>query len=153
MTIGELINQYCASHGITKQQFAQNCNVSKGYISMLINGKNPKTGKPIKPTIETYNDIATAMGMTIHELFETIDDAPVTLNTSKKIIEIQEYQKPSETYYDSIIDDEMNAIREDFRRNPELRTLFNLQRKATKQELRQMEAFIRAIRSSNDHED
>ena len=44
-------------------------------------------------------------------------------------------------------------MREDIRRNPELRTLFDLQRKATKSELRQMEAFIRAIRSSNDHED
>ena len=52
-------------------------------------------------------------------------------------------------------DDEKDLwqMREDIRRNPELRTLFDLQRKATKSELRQMEAFIRAIRSSNDHED
>lgn len=52
-------------------------------------------------------------------------------------------------------DDEKDLwqMREDIRRNPELRTLFDLQRKATKSELRQMEAFIRAIRSSNDHDD
>lgn len=44
-------------------------------------------------------------------------------------------------------------MREEMRRKPELRTLYDLQRKASKTELRQMEAFIRAIRSSNDHEE
>ena len=50
-------------------------------------------------------------------------------------------------------DRELWQIREDMRRNPELRTLYDLQRKATKAELKQMQAFIRAIRSSNEAED
>ena len=45
--------------------------------------------------------------------------------------------------------DEIWQIREDFRRNPELRTLHDLQRNATKKELKQIEAFIRAIRSGD----
>lgn len=47
-------------------------------------------------------------------------------------------------------DDELWQMREDMRRNPELRVLFDLQRNATASELRQMAAFIKAIRSSNE---
>ena len=74
MTIGELIEKYCFQHGITNQRFAERCGVSKGYISQLINGKNPKTGKPITPTIETYIKMADAMNISIDELFRQVDD-------------------------------------------------------------------------------
>ena len=50
-------------------------------------------------------------------------------------------------------DDELWQIREDFRRNPELRTLHSLARKATPKQLRQMEAIIRAIRCEGDEEE
>lgn len=134
MSIGELIKEYLRQNNQTYQQFADRCHVSKAYISMLVNGKNPKTGKPIRPTIETYADIADAMGMTIDQLFATIDDAPVTLTAS------------------NTDDDELWQIREDFRRNPELRTIHSLARKATPKQLRQMEAIIRAIRSEGDED-
>lgn len=50
-------------------------------------------------------------------------------------------------------DDEVWQIREEMRRNPELRTLYDLQRKATKTELKQIKAFIRAIRSDGHEEE
>lgn len=81
MTIGELIEKYCSQHGITNQRFAERCGVSKGYISQLINGKNPKTGKPITPTIETYIKMADAMNISIDELFRQVDDVPVALKS------------------------------------------------------------------------
>lgn len=79
MTIGELIDSYCKRTGITNQRFAALCGVSKGYISQLINGKNPKTGKPITPTIERYIQIANAMNISIDELFKQVDDVPIAL--------------------------------------------------------------------------
>ena len=82
MTIGEVIQQYCQEHKTTYQQFADACGVTKGYISMLVNEKNPKTGKPIRPTIESYQAIANAMGMALDELFARVDDAPVALKLS-----------------------------------------------------------------------
>ena len=133
MSLGELIAKYCAEHSISQQSFAKQIHKSKAYISMLVNNRNPKTGRPIAPTVETYAEIADAMGMTLNELFNAIDDAPVTINTGAT-------------------DDELWQMREEMRRNPELRVLFDLQRNATKSELKQMAAFIRAIRS-NDHED
>ena len=46
MRIGELIKEYCESHGMSYQKFADSCGVSKGYVSMLIKGVNNKTGRP-----------------------------------------------------------------------------------------------------------
>ena len=88
MTIGELIAEFCRNTGMTNQRFAEKCSVSKGYISQLINGKNPKTGRPITPTIETYIKIAETMNMTLDELFRKIDDVPVALkNQSQNTLE------------------------------------------------------------------
>ena len=136
MTLGEYIINYCNSHGISKRQFADMCGVTSGYISMVVNNVNPKTGKPLKPTIETYMKFASAMGMSVDQLFGEIEDSPVSL-----VLPTREE------------DEELWQIREDFRRNPELRTLHSLTRNATKKEVKQVEAFIRAIRSSNDYEE
>ena len=90
MTIGEIVSKYCKEHGITFQQFAVKCSLSKGYVSMLVNEKNPKTGKPLKPTIETYQNIADGMHMTLDELFEVMDDAPVRLNKKSQDQQLNE---------------------------------------------------------------
>ena len=50
-------------------------------------------------------------------------------------------------------DDEMWQLREDFRRNPELRTVLSLARNASKKEMKQIEAIIRTLRSSNEYEE
>ena len=61
----------------------------------------------------------------------------------------------SESEVESMIgsgsDDELWQMREDMRRNPELRVLFDLQRNATKAELKQMQAFIKAIRGTDEN--
>lgn len=79
MRIGEIIAAYCKDHGLSYRQFALQCGVTNGYISMIVNGANPKTGRPLNPTIETYGKLAAGMGMTTNELFEVMDDAPVSL--------------------------------------------------------------------------
>ena len=86
MTIGELIENYCTRTGTTNPRFAELCGVSKGYISQLINGRNPKTNRPITPTIETYIKIAETMNITLDALFEQIDDAPILLKSSEHTI-------------------------------------------------------------------
>jgi transcriptional regulator with XRE-family HTH domain len=69
MSIGEIIQQYCRERGITQKQFARASKVSSGYISMLVNEKNPKSGRPIVPTIDTFDNIASAMCISTEELF------------------------------------------------------------------------------------
>ena len=166
MTVGELIQQYCLSHGITNQQFAELSHVSKAYVSMLVNGKNPKTGKPPIPSVKTYQKIADAMGITLQDLLhETENDTPSYYHTIPSGHQApigkqdQSYRGLANAIVEKlrqsddlgiVADDELMDLREDLRRNPELRTLYDLQRKATKAELKQMEAFIKAIRSAND---
>ena len=85
MTLGDIIVNYCRDHAMSKRQFAIQAGLSSGYISMLIANVNPTTGKPMKPTLETYQSIANVIGMSLDELFEVMDDAPVTLRKGSSV--------------------------------------------------------------------
>jgi len=96
MNIGEIIKEYCYEHGMPAREFAEKCGVTAGYISMLINGKNSKTGRPMTPTIETYNSMAGVMGLTIEELFDKMDNAPVRLRHDRselKLVDFKDLQR------------------------------------------------------------
>ena len=84
MTIGECVKNYCYEHSLSYRSFAKLCGLSSGYISMLVNGRNPKTGKPITPDVDTYVRLASCMGMTLDELFHKIDDSPIRVNYHAK---------------------------------------------------------------------
>lgn len=127
MTFGELIGQYLRQNRQTYQQFADRCHVSKAYISMLVNGKNPKTGEPIKPTIQTYSDIADAMGLTIDRLFDIIDDAPVALSKQS----------------------DAQQAREELAGDPDRKALLNLARYGSAQDVRAVASLIDALRATN----
>lgn len=79
MTLGEYIKQYRELHGLSQRQFAHQCNVSNGYISMLEKNMNPKTGKPLTPQVSMLLNIAAGMGMTLSDLLTIVDDMPVVL--------------------------------------------------------------------------
>ena len=80
MTIGEIVKRYREEHGLSQRQFAERCgDITNGYISMLEQGKNPSTGKPIVPSIEKVASLARAMGLTLHQLVDMADDSPVTI--------------------------------------------------------------------------
>jgi transcriptional regulator with XRE-family HTH domain len=83
LKIGDFIKQYRDANNLSQREFAKRCNVSNGYISMLEEGKNPKTNEPIVPTLATYGKIANAMGMTVNDLFSRIADMPITVSSIK----------------------------------------------------------------------
>ena len=80
MKIGEIVKQYRTKNDMSQRQFAQKCNISNGYISMLEVGKNPKTNEPIIPSIEMLKKLSSAMDMSLNALFLIMDDAPLTIN-------------------------------------------------------------------------
>ena len=83
MKLGEIIYQYRKEHKYSMDAFANLCGLSKGYISMLEANKNPKTGLPITPTLETFSKIASGMGVTLDQLFSMCDeDQPIFLSAS-----------------------------------------------------------------------
>ena len=83
MKLSELIIDYRSRMNISQREFSRKCALSNTYISFLENEKNPKTGKPLIPTLEQYKKLADGMGMTVQHLFELLDDdAPVDLSSS-----------------------------------------------------------------------
>lgn len=79
MTLSCFIKKYRLEHNLSQRQFAILCNVSNGYISMLEDNKNPKTGEPIVPSITTIKKIAKAMGLTLNDLLRSVDDMDISL--------------------------------------------------------------------------
>lgn len=79
MTLGEYIKRYRKEHDLSQRQFAAQCGLSNGYISMLERGENPKTHKPIKPTLEKLNAVARAMGTTFNDLASAVDEMEIDL--------------------------------------------------------------------------
>lgn len=139
--VGRNIYKYRTAIGMSQIDFAESIGRSQTMVSMYEKGQR-------LPSTQIMSKIAEVLGVTFGEIYYSKDESKHDSNDS-----YDWYEEAFPTK--KMTDDEKDLwqIREDMRRNPELRTLFDLQRKATKNELRQMEAFIRAIRSSNDHDD
>lgn len=58
---------------ITLKQFSERSGLSLAYINQLENNKNPKTGRSIIPSPETFLKVAKAMNMDVDELFRAVD--------------------------------------------------------------------------------
>lgn len=83
MKLSNIITDYRKRMQISQREFARRCSLSNSYISFIENEYNPRTGKPIVPTIEQYQKIASCMGLSLHQLFELLDeDSPVDMSLS-----------------------------------------------------------------------
>lgn len=80
MTLSELIIAYRKEKDISQRKFAEMCDLSNGYISMLEKGENPKTKQPITPTLPMLRKLAKGLNLSINELFSMVDDIDVILS-------------------------------------------------------------------------
>lgn len=84
MTLGNIVNQYRTDNHLSMEEFSKRCSLSKGYISMIENGINPRSSKPIAPTLPSIMKIATAMNMELDDLLKMMDgNQKVTLISSQ----------------------------------------------------------------------
>lgn len=81
MTLSEYIIAFRTEKNISQRKFAENCELSNGYISMLEKGKNPNTDLPITPTLPQLKKLAKGMGVSVNELFTLVDDIDISLDT------------------------------------------------------------------------
>lgn len=79
MTLSNLVQEYRRAHGLSQRQFAAECGLSNGYISMLEKNLNPKTGQPLTPSLPALKKIADGMGMSLGDMLMAVDDMPVDL--------------------------------------------------------------------------
>ena len=111
MKLGEIIHQYRKEHKYSMDAFAGLCGLSKGYISMLEANKNPKTGLPITPTLDTFSKIACAMGMTLDQLFSICDDdQPVSLATPFSSAPRDDFQEKLNVIANDMSEDEKRQL-------------------------------------------
>lgn len=73
MTLGDFILNWRTENNVSQAAFAKRAHLSKGYISMLENNMNPTTGKSIAPTIDVFEKVAKAVGISLAVLMEQMD--------------------------------------------------------------------------------
>lgn len=82
MKIGEFLNIYRKEHGLSMEELANRCGLSKAYISKLEATVSNENAKQIKPSIQTFNKIANGLNISLTDLLSTLDsEQEVTLGT------------------------------------------------------------------------
>lgn len=74
MTLSEFIKAYRMEHNLSQRQFAERAGLSNAYISLI-----EKNERKNAPSLQIMKKIASAMDMTVHTLFGSIDDMPVDI--------------------------------------------------------------------------
>ena len=84
MTLGDVIKDFRELNGLSMEEFSKMAGLSKSYISMLENNKDPR-GNPINPSVETIDKVANTIGVDLDTLMSKIDQ-DVIVNQKKSII-------------------------------------------------------------------
>lgn len=74
MILGDLIKQYRHAKNLSLRDFALRCGLSHTYISALEKNIDPRTGKPIAPTLDTVKYLSKGMNMSIEEILKILDE-------------------------------------------------------------------------------
>lgn len=81
MTLGDVIREFRELNNLSMEEFAKMSNLSKSYISMLENNKDPRAN-PINPSLETIDKVASTIGVELDTLVSKIDQ-DVVVNRKK----------------------------------------------------------------------
>lgn len=123
--IGEMIRTRRMSRGMSQEQLADAIGVSPSAIGMYEAGRR----KPKEHIIEAMADVFNVPKWAIlYNEDEVMPKEPTT-------------------------EDEVWQIREDFRRNPDLRAIFDLSRNATPEQMKQIKKVIKALRGTDEDTD
>lgn len=83
MKLGDWLKTYREQHALSMQELADLCGFSKAYINILEKGINPKTKKPVSPTMQTFEKIARGTNTNVDALLKILDgDQPITLGAT-----------------------------------------------------------------------
>lgn len=93
MKLGTIIRSYREEHNLSLDELSNNCGLSKGYISMLENGINPRSNKPIAPTLPTLNKIASGLKIDLDKLLHLLDsEQNINLSIDEDILVLSELE-------------------------------------------------------------
>lgn len=73
MFLGDLIKKYRTANKLSLRDFAKKCGLSHTYISALEKNIDPRTGKPIAPTLDTVKYISKGMNISVEDILKILD--------------------------------------------------------------------------------
>lgn len=140
-SIGEMIKKYRQEHGMSMEEFASRCGLSKAYISLIERGKNTRSDKPIVPSIDTVKAIANVLGVDLNVLLRSMGyDAP--MNT---VITIEPGYGGNGYYAEP----DAAALADELLHNEDLRVLFSASRDLTEEQMRDAYKYIKYLKAQN----
>lgn len=96
MRLGDIILNYRREHSLSQRQFAAKCNgLTNGYISMIENGLNPNSNKPIVPSLLKLKLLANGMEMSLDDLLAMMDNETVDINSSEVDMNVLQQYSPA----------------------------------------------------------
>ena len=99
MTLGDIIKSYRDENKVSMEYVANLCGITKGYVAMLEKNINSKTGRPVKPTIETIVKVCNGLHLDFNSVFDSLDDdyeiniSPSPSSSSAPELELTEQQE------------------------------------------------------------
>lgn len=140
-SIGEMIKKYRQEHGMSMDEFASRCGLSKAYISLIERGKNTRSDKPIVPSIDTVKAIADVLGVDLNVLLRSMGyDAPM-----KTVITIEPGYGDNGYYSEP----DAAALADELLHNEDLRVLFSASRDLTEEQMRDAYKYIKYLKAQN----
>ncbi len=114
--ISNYVRETRLDKNLTVTNVVNNCSLSRSYINMIESGRNPKTNKPIIPTLETVEQLCKGLGVSKIEFLtkvgfiDTRDDDPL-LNYNMTLEELITYKTAvSNIAFDQLSFDEREHI-------------------------------------------
>lgn len=90
-SLGDIIKKYRQDHDLSLREFSKKCGLSHTYIDKLEKGIDPRSQKPIEPTLDALEKISAAINLSLDKLLTMLgkinSDNRVNINESKKDIE------------------------------------------------------------------
>ena len=140
MKLGDWIKNYRLKHDLSLQAFADLCGFSKAYAAILEKGINPSTGKPVSPTMQTFEKVAKVAGMDVNEFIELLDkDQTITLNSTEE----------KQSYY---LDPETAKLVKELSDNPDLRNLLYEGRKLAPDDVKNIADIVAKMKKKENHD-
>ena len=82
MLLGDVILKYRKEHNISQRDFAKSCKLSHSYIAMLEKNIDSRTGKPIRPTLDTIKSVSQGIGCSVDDILKLLnDEQEISLST------------------------------------------------------------------------
>lgn len=73
--IGDFIKKYRGDMSL--REFAEKCDISHTHLDSIEKGYDPRTGKPVRVTVDTLKKIASAMNMSVNDLLIQSGDVKI----------------------------------------------------------------------------